>query len=134
LKSVVRLPSVAFSSAPNGSENVNATIKDRWRPGQNNEGKTIPVILENGGYVSINGEYSTATGWYNESDATVVPGDYLRFRNLMLEYQLPAQWLEKVVVGGRSLGNVSLKFQAQNLFVIANKRLKGYDPRQSIIR
>ena len=128
LKSVVRLPSVAFSSAPNGSENVNATIKDRWRPGQNNEGKTIPVILENGGYVSINGEYSTATGWYNESDATVVPGDYLRFRNLMLEYQLPAQWLEKVVVGGRSLGNVSLKFQAQNLFVIANKRLKGYDP------
>ena len=34
----------------------------------------------------------------------------------------------KVVVGDRKLGNVTLKFQAQNLFVIADKRLKGYDP------
>lgn len=46
----------------------------------------------------------------------------------MLEYQLPVRWTEKVVVGDRKLGNVTLKFQAQNLFVIADKRLKGYDP------
>ena len=46
----------------------------------------------------------------------------------MLEYQLPVRWTEKVVVGDRKLGNVTLKLQAQNLFVIADKRLKGYDP------
>ncbi len=46
----------------------------------------------------------------------------------MLEYQLPVRWTDKVVVGDRKLGNVTLKFQAQNLFVIADKRLKGYDP------
>ena len=128
LKSVVRLPQMAYSSAPGDTQNVNGTIKDRWRAGQNNEGKVIPAIVEGGGYVYIDGEMFTATQWFNDSDAAVVPGDYLRFRNLMLEYQLPSKWLEKVVVGGRTLGNVSLKFQAQNLFVIANKKLKGYDP------
>lgn len=46
----------------------------------------------------------------------------------MIEYQLPARWTNKVVVGDRKMGNVTLKFQAQNLFVIADKRLKGYDP------
>ena len=46
----------------------------------------------------------------------------------MLEYRLPAKWLSKVVVGERALSGVTLKFQAQNLFVIADKRLKGYDP------
>ena len=46
----------------------------------------------------------------------------------MVEYQLPGRWVDKVIVGGRKLGNVSLKFQAQNLFVLADKRLQGYDP------
>ena len=45
----------------------------------------------------------------------------------MVEYQLPGRWVDKVIVGGRKLGNVSLKFQAQNLFVLADKRLQGYE-------
>lgn len=46
----------------------------------------------------------------------------------MIEYQLPVHWVNKVAIGDRKLGSVTLKFQAQNLFVIADKRLKGYDP------
>ena len=88
----------------------------------------IPALSEGSAYISTAQGNFYATDWYNASDKTVIPGDYLRFRNLMLEYQLPVRWTDKVVVGDRKLGNVTLKFQAQNLFVIADKRLKGYDP------
>lgn len=128
LKNVVRLPARAYVSAPSADENVNSSIKDRWRPGQDNTGKTIPALSLGDGYITTADGNFFATDWYNLSDQTVVPGDYLRFRNLMIEYQLPVHWVNKVAIGDRKLGSVTLKFQAQNLFVIADKRLKGYDP------
>ena len=128
LKNVVRLPARAYVTTPAEDENANSSIKDRWRPGQDNTGKTIPALSAGDGYITTADGNFYATDWYNLSDQTVVPGDYLRFRNLMIEYQLPARWTNKVVGGDRKMGNVTLKFQAQNLFVIADKRLKGYDP------
>lgn len=128
LKNVVRLPARAYVTAPADDANANSSIKDRWRPGKDNTGKTIPALSSGDGYIATADGNFYATDWYNSSDETVVPGDYLRFRNLMVEYQLPGRWVDKVIVGGRKLGNVSLKFQAQNLFVLADKRLKGYDP------
>lgn len=128
LKNVVRLPQMAYVSSPAGDENANRSIMNRWRLSQNNEGKVIPALSNGDSYVTLGSETVYATDWFNASSEAVVPGDYLRFRNLMLEYRLPAKWLSQVVVGGRTLGSVSLKFQAQNLFVIADKRLKGYDP------
>ena len=128
LKNVVRLPARAYVTTPAEDENANSSIKERWRPGQDNTGKTIPALSAGDGYITTADGNFYATDWYNLSDQTVVPGDYLRFRNLMIEYQLPARWTNKVVVGDRKMGNVTLKFQAQNLFVIADKRLKGYDP------
>ena len=128
LKNVVRLPARAYVTAPADDANANSSIKDRWRPGKDNTGKTIPALSSGDGYIATADGNFYATDWYNSSDETVVPGDYLRFRNLMVEYQLPGRWVDNVIVGGRKLGNVSLKFQAQNLFVLADKRLKGYDP------
>lgn len=128
LKNVVRLPSRAYVSAPNSDENANSSIKDRWRPGQDNTGKTIPALSSGDGLIMTADDNFYATDWYNLSDATVVPGDYLRFRNLMIEYRLPLRWVNKVVIGDKKLSAVTLKFQAQNLFVLADKRLKGYDP------
>ncbi len=128
LKNVVRLPSRAYLSAPNSDENANSSIKDRWRPGQDNTGKTIPALSPGDGLIMTADGNFYATDWYNLSDATVVPGDYLRFRNLMVEYRLPLCWVNKVAIGDKKLSGVTLKFQAQNLFVLADKRLKGYDP------
>lgn len=128
LKNVVRLPSRAYVSAPNSDENANSSIKDRWRPGKDNTGKTIPALSPGDGLIMTADDNFYATDWYNLSDATVIPGDYLRFRNLMVEYRLPLRWVNKVVIGDKKLSAVTLKFQAQNLFVLADKRLKGYDP------
>ncbi len=128
LKNVVRLPARAYTTSPSSDENVNSSIKDRWRPGQDNTGKTIPALSEGSSFITTSQGDFYITDWYNLSDETVVPGDYLRFRNLMVEYQLPVRWVNRVAIGDRKLGNVTVKFQAQNIFVIADKRLKGYDP------
>ena len=128
LDNVVRLPQLAYDNYPQGYQNANKSIMDRWRPGQDNTGKTIPRLSLGSAIVTVESEDVYVIDMYNKSQMSVVPGDYLRFRNLMLEYKLPRKWLDRVVISGRSLGNVSVKFQAQNLFVLADKRLKGYDP------
>lgn len=128
LKNKVRLPQVAYSTSPSATENANRSILDRWRVNQDNTGKTIPALSDGNGIIYTDSDTYSLVDWFNYSDQTVVNGDYLRFRNVMLEYRFPSEWMNKVTLGGRKLGNISLKLQAQNLFVIANKRLKGYDP------
>ena len=129
LKNVVRLPDVAFDTYPRADENMNTSILNRWQKPGDEATKRIPGLNKNGSSVTVgDSEYVYITEMYNRSTETVVPGDYLRLRNVMLEYRFPARWTEKIAIGDRHLGGIMLKFQAQNLFVLANKRLKGYDP------
>ena len=129
LKNVVRLPDVAFASKPAADENVNRSILDRWMNPGDEVTKRIPRLSKGEGLFSIGGSENVySTQLFNQSTETVVPGDFLRLRNVMVEYRLPNRWIRKVVLGDRPLGAISLKFQAQNLFVLADKRLKGYDP------
>ena len=129
LKNVVRLPDVAFDTYPRADENMNTSILNRWQKPGDEATKRIPGLNKNGSSVTVgDSEYVYITEMYNRSTETVVPGDYLRLRNVMLEYRFPARWTEKIAIGDRHLGGIMLKFQAQNLFVLADKRLKGYDP------
>ena len=96
---------------------------DRWRKPGDEATKIIPVLS---GHAGGDSHYTKVI--FNKSQKTVVPGDYLRLRNVMLEYRLPGRLVQKIVLGDRQLGGTSLKFQAQNLFVWADKRMKGYDP------
>lgn len=128
LKNKVRLPQMAYNATIQSDQNVNKTVLDRWRKPGDEEHAIIPGL--NGGYSFFQSgeEMYYTTDMFNMSQVSVVPGDYLRLRNVMVEYRLPARWTEKVVLRDRPLGNISIKFQAQNLFVLADKRLKGYDP------
>ena len=128
LKNVIRLPEYAYNSSPSDDQNANRRIMERWRKPGDEATKVIPCLSGGSGYfTTADGTYYT-TGLFNQSQVTVVPGDYLRLRNVMLEYRLPRQLVQKIVIGGGSLGGISLKLQAQNLFVLADRRLKGYDP------
>ena len=123
LKNTVRLPEFAYTSAPSADQNVNRSIMKRWRkPGD----EAITVIPGLTSRASGDSHYTKTI--FNQSQVTTVPGDYLRLRNVMLEYRLPQTLVKKIIVGERPLGGISFKFQAQNLFVWANKQLKGYDP------
>ena len=101
----------------------------RWRTPGDEQTTTIPRLSSNENSFSA-GIYGNidATWLYNYSDATVVPGDYLRLRNVVLEYRLPQNVLKSLHLGSRQMGAISLKLQAQNLFVLKDRRLLGYDP------
>ena len=123
LKNKVRLPEFAYNSLPDADQNANRKIMDRWRKPGDEAMKIIPVLS---GHAGGDSHYTKVI--FNKSQKTVVSGDYLRLRNVMLEYRLPGRLVQKIVLGDRQLGGISLKFQAQNLFVWADKRMKGYDP------
>ncbi len=128
LKNKVRLPQMAYRTAPGASQNANRRIMDRWRKPGDEATKIIPRLSGGASSFQIESGSFYTTDLFNQSQVTVIPGDYLRMRNLMLEYRLPARFVNKVVLGDRTLGSLSLKFQIQNVFVLADKRLKGYDP------
>ncbi len=126
-KGVVRLPEMAYASPPSADENANRSIMGRWRKPGDEATANIPGFTGTS-YFTVGGEYFYTTSMFNSSDATTVSGDFIRFRNLTLEYKLPASVSRSVVVGQRAFKDITLRFQAQNIFVIANKKLKGYDP------
>lgn len=127
LKSVVRLPDMAYTSPPGGDRNANRSIMGRWRkPGD--EANTIIPGFTGTSYFTVGGKYFYTTSMFNSSDATTVSGDYLRFRNLTVEYQLPESVARKILVSDKAFKGISFRFQAQNIFVLADKKLKGYDP------
>ena len=128
LKYVVRLPEMAYISSPHADQNANRSIMDRWRKPGDEAHTDIPKLSEGANHFEINGKSYHTTSMFNKSTATVAPGDYLRLKNLMIEYRLPQSLLRKALIGGRSPGEIAFKFQAENLFVLADRRLKGYDP------
>lgn len=52
-------------------------------------------------------------------------GDYLKFKNLKLQYTIPAHWTSKIRLGG-----VKIFAQVENLFAVT--ALKGYDPEMTL--
>lgn len=105
-----------FSTYPmkyfGGSGVVNSSINvlDRWTPGSGNN--EIPGLK----YVDANGNYANASSFYIED------GDYLRLRNVVLGYSLPASLLEKT----KAFKTVRLYVSAQNLFTFTS--YSGFDP------
>lgn len=52
-------------------------------------------------------------------------GDYLKFKNLKLQYSLPQEWIQKLHLSG-----VKVFGQVENLFAVC--ALKGYDPEMTL--
>ena len=100
-------------------------LVDRWvRPGD--EAKTnIPRIPSNYAYQEYGRDNITnAYTAYNLSDARTAKTDFVRLKEVSLEYTVARQFLRRTPV--RSL---SLKLQAQNLMLLySDSRLRGDDP------
>ncbi len=97
-------------------------FKDRWTlPGD--ELKTnIPSILDVEAAGNISGKYPYTT--YNYSTVRTAKGDFIRLKQVLLSYALPASILRKV-----SAGNASISLVANNFWLIySDKKLKGQDP------
>ena len=100
-------------------------FKNRWVAPGDEALTQIPAIVsqrtlkeENKAYISI--AYSA----YNHSTARVVDGSFVRMKSISLSYTFDKEVLESL-----NLGNLSLRLQASNPFLIyAHKDLNGQDP------
>ena len=119
---VIRLDPV-FS---NEYTDLDATPKEfvnRWtNPGDENI-TNIPVIADtrmNRQDSQLNRAYNA----YNYSTERIAKGDFIRMKEISLNYDFP-----KSLASRMKLSNLSLKLQATNLFLIyADKKLNGQDP------
>ncbi len=113
----IRLQNLAFDSEYIEDEfNLRNGVANRWRQPGDESTADIPW-LGNGYYMLYE------SSLYNSSDAQTIDGDYLRLRNVLFQYSFPKSIIEK-----SGISNLVLKFQADNLFVLADKRLNGMDP------
>lgn len=128
-----RLPSPyeQFASSyymPDPYTNINRDLLNRWKePGD--EAHTIIPSLPKAGMAHVqlpNKDNTYSIPLWEQSDAMVVSGSFLRCRNIGLSWQMKREWCEKMF-----MKNLSLNFNMDNIFVIASKRFNGFDPEVS---
>lgn len=117
---VVRLDPV-FSATYSDLSSMTKDFKNRWVVPGDEARTNVPVILSKREYEK---DKTISSGYnaYNYSDVRVAKGDFIRMKEISLQYDFPKAWIA-------SLTNLSLKLQATNLFLFyADKKLNGQDP------
>ncbi|MDR0768912.1 MAG: SusC/RagA family TonB-linked outer membrane protein [Dysgonamonadaceae bacterium] len=114
----------AFYSSYSDLDAMPREFKNRWvLPGDENI-TNIPVIASKSQAQRTTGYIDIAYNAYNYSTVRTAKGDFVRLKEISLNYDLPKKWTKAV-----RLNNASLKLQATNLFLIyADKKLNGQDP------
>ena len=117
---------------PAPDQNLSAELVNRWRQPGDELKTNIPGFIRTNDFaltslmLPVEGNiYMSLYDMYNKSNIRLVNGDFLRCRNIMLTYQLPAQLLTPV-----HMNNASITLNVNNPFVLASKDLHGQDPEQ----
>ena len=117
---VVRLDPV-FAGRYYDLTSMTKEFKNRWMVPGDEQYTNIPVILSKAQYDS-NRQLRYGYNAYNYSTERIAKGDFIRMKEISLQYDFPKTWI-------KPLNNLSLKLQATNLFLIyADKKLNGQDP------
>ena len=117
---VVRLDP-AFSAYYSDLSSMTKEFKNRWMVPGDEKYTNVPVILSYRQYQD-NSQIRYGYNAYNYSDVRIAKGDFIRMKEISLQYDFPKTWV-------KPLTNLSLKLQATNLFLIyADKKLNGQDP------
>ena len=119
---VVRLDPV-FRANYTDMSSMTKVYNNRWMKPGDEKVTTVPVIASYRQY-SENNQIRYAYNAYNYCTERIAKGDFIRMKEISLAYDFPAAWFKNSVIG-----NLSLKLQATNLFLIyADKKLNGQDP------
>ena len=73
--------------------------------------------------ISTGSGYASLFTMYDNSDIRVAKADFLKLRMVSLTYRMPQRLLDML-----RLSSAELRLQATNLFTIADKKWKGFDP------
>lgn len=119
---VIRLDP-AFKNKYSDMDAMPKEFKNRWTNVGDEAYTTIPVIADKRTNQDDN-HLNRAYNAYNYSTDRIAKGDFIRMKEISLSYDFPKKW-----ISGAKISNLSLKFQATNLFLIyADSKLNGQDP------
>ncbi len=112
-----------FSNRYNDLDALPREYANRWTVSGDEKYTNIPVIAD-ARQNSLDNDLSYAYNAYNYSTARTAKGDFIRMKEISLAYSFPKKLIERA-----KIGDLSLKLQATNLFLIyADKKLNGQDP------
>ncbi|MCQ2311082.1 MAG: SusC/RagA family TonB-linked outer membrane protein [Paludibacteraceae bacterium] len=123
---VLRLNDLCFVY-PNQYNDLTASskeMKNRWAVSGDENKTNIPVIASKRQMYDIPGlQYAYSA--YNYSDQRVAKGDFIRLKEISIEYSFPKKWFE----GQKAVSSFSAKLSGTNLALLyADKKLNGQDP------
>ena len=116
-----------YGKMPDIFSNLSKELNDRWKQPGDEAHTNIPAL-----YTSIkdlynlnlpNGRFDNIYSMWAQSDVRVASGSFLRCTQISLSYSLPQKVCKKI-----RLSHVQFSANVNNLFVIASKDWKGYDP------
>ena len=116
-----------YGKMPDIFSNLSKELNDRWKQPGDEAHTNIPAL-----YTSIkdlynlnlpNGLYDNIYSMWAQSDVRVADASFLRCTQISLSYGLPQKICKKI-----RLSHIQFSANINNLFVIASKDWKGYDP------
>ena len=117
-----------YGKMPDIFSNLSKELNNRWKkPGDEEDPNKIPAL-----YTSIrdlynlnlpNGLYDNIYSMWAQSDVRVADASFLRCTQISFSYSLPRKVCQKI-----KLSHIQFSANVNNLFVIASKEWRGYDP------
>jgi hypothetical protein len=116
-----------YGKMPDIYSNLSKELNNRWKQPGDEAHTNIPAL-----YTSVrdlynlnlpNGLYDNIYSMWAQSDARVVDASFLRCTQISLSYNVPRKACQKL-----GLSRISVSANVNNLFVIASKEWRGYDP------
>ena len=116
-----------YGKMPDIYSNLSKELNDRWKQPGDEKHTNIPAL-----YTDIkdlynlwlpNGQYADIYSMWAQSDVRVADASFLRCTQISLSYSVPQKLCKKI-----RLSHIQFSANINNLFVIASKEWKGYDP------
>ncbi len=119
-----------YQSLPTPQQNMSSDFVNRWKESGDELHTNIPRLSDESLNISHSSikTYTIADNmWemYNYSDLRVVSGDFVKCRNLTLNYYLGNDFCKNLKIKG-----LSMALTVGNVFTIKDSALKGRDPEQ----
>ena len=116
---------------PLSDVNLSKDLLKRWKKPGDEAFTNIPALYDDYSYDNLPvKETDSAMGYvlkgsslYDDSTARICSSDNFRLRTLSLSYTFPAR-----IIKSWKMTSLTMRLQASNLFIIADKRWHGFDP------
>ncbi|ERJ59886.1 SusC/RagA family TonB-linked outer membrane protein [Sphingobacterium paucimobilis] len=108
-------------------EALDKNLANRWQAPGHEQYTNVPRIIDADTRSTLLGLNSDPFTFYNRSNIRTVDGSFIRFKSVLLNYEIPNYLVKKA-----GFKKLVLNGQAQNIYLWSDKKLQGQDP-ESIV-